>query len=337
MALDFPSSPTVGQKYPQPPVSGQPVYTWDGEKWTTYGGALATGGSPATALPLIDATPAVVGTATKYAREDHVHPTDTSRAPATVADALTPHCGRLAYVSGTALSFLPFNGDRIKINGVIYPIPTTGIVGLTMTGSFVNGVAGQSLANNTTYLVFAFNKGGVIKADFCSGVGHSTSMAVGNVGVEIKSGDATRTLLGIIRVTVAFADQTDARLVRSWFNRQRIATQVNASGSTTSAAFVLCGAITSVVCFAGEAFGVVITGWASAASPCTVSTGVLLDGSFAGNTVNTWIAVNGGGGVCTTYYAHTAIAEGYHTSQAEMASNGSVTANTTTQLMLMVG
>ena len=37
---------------------------------------------PATATPLMDGT-AAVGTATKYAREDHVHPTDTSRASAT--------------------------------------------------------------------------------------------------------------------------------------------------------------------------------------------------------------------------------------------------------------
>ncbi len=33
MALDFPSSPTVGQKYPASPVAGLPTYTWDGEKW----------------------------------------------------------------------------------------------------------------------------------------------------------------------------------------------------------------------------------------------------------------------------------------------------------------
>ena len=32
--LDFPSSPTVGQKYPLTPVAGQPQYTWDGAKWT---------------------------------------------------------------------------------------------------------------------------------------------------------------------------------------------------------------------------------------------------------------------------------------------------------------
>lgn len=40
----------------------------------------APGTPPATATPLVDGT-AAVGTATKYAREDHVHPTDTSRAP----------------------------------------------------------------------------------------------------------------------------------------------------------------------------------------------------------------------------------------------------------------
>ncbi len=72
-ALDFPASPTNGQKHPQPPVSGQPVYTWDGLKWTTFGGTLDSGGA-ATALPLVDADTALVGLSTKYAREDHVHP-----------------------------------------------------------------------------------------------------------------------------------------------------------------------------------------------------------------------------------------------------------------------
>ena len=41
--------------------------------------ATATGSSPATVAPLMDGT-AAVGTALKYAREDHVHPSDTSRA-----------------------------------------------------------------------------------------------------------------------------------------------------------------------------------------------------------------------------------------------------------------
>jgi hypothetical protein len=71
--LDFPASPAIGDKYPTPAVAGQPQYTWDGEKWTTVGAQVTTA-APASALPLMDAATAVVGTATKYAREDHVHP-----------------------------------------------------------------------------------------------------------------------------------------------------------------------------------------------------------------------------------------------------------------------
>ena len=40
MAFDFPSAPTLGQKYPASPAAGIPTYTWDGEKWTTVGGAM---------------------------------------------------------------------------------------------------------------------------------------------------------------------------------------------------------------------------------------------------------------------------------------------------------
>ena len=31
--LDFPASPTIGQKYPVPAVTGVPTYVWDGTKW----------------------------------------------------------------------------------------------------------------------------------------------------------------------------------------------------------------------------------------------------------------------------------------------------------------
>jgi hypothetical protein len=56
MAIDFPSSPTVGQKYPATPTTGVPTYTWDGEKWTTIGAPIggktpiyADGSNPMTA------------------------------------------------------------------------------------------------------------------------------------------------------------------------------------------------------------------------------------------------------------------------------------------------
>lgn len=33
MGINFPNAPSVGQQWPVPPVAGQPVWQWDGEKW----------------------------------------------------------------------------------------------------------------------------------------------------------------------------------------------------------------------------------------------------------------------------------------------------------------
>lgn len=78
--LDFPNAPTVGQKYPASPVGGVPTYVWDGEKWTTIGGAPAVGLPPSDVVPRMDGAGAA-GTSINYSRGDHQHPTDTSRAP----------------------------------------------------------------------------------------------------------------------------------------------------------------------------------------------------------------------------------------------------------------
>jgi hypothetical protein len=78
-AFDFPASPAIGTKYPNPGIPGIPVYIWDGEKWTTYGGPGLTGGVASLLLPKMNATPGAVGTSMAYTREDHVHPSDTSR------------------------------------------------------------------------------------------------------------------------------------------------------------------------------------------------------------------------------------------------------------------
>ncbi len=52
--------------------------TIDGTATDLYAPSGGSSVDPATATPLMDGT-AAVGTATKYAREDHVHPVDTSR------------------------------------------------------------------------------------------------------------------------------------------------------------------------------------------------------------------------------------------------------------------
>ena len=103
-ALDFPTSPANGDKYPVPAVAGLPIYTWDGEKWTTVGGSVISG-TPSNALPLMDNTPAVAGAATNYTREDHVHPVDTKAVRSDVATLWTPAQQQLARQNAYAAPF----------------------------------------------------------------------------------------------------------------------------------------------------------------------------------------------------------------------------------------
>ena len=129
--------------------------------------------------------------------------------------------GKLRYVSATALSFKPYMGSTIKINGALYEIPATGMVGLANTGVYVNGVAGQTLVANTLYYVYAFMNGAVLTADF-STTGHGTSTAAANVGTEIKTGDETRSLVGMVMMgggAGSFYSEIRYRYVISWFNR----------------------------------------------------------------------------------------------------------------------
>ena len=151
-----------------------------------------------------------------------------------------PECGRLDVVSATLLSFKPFKGDLIKINGQIYNIPSAGIVGLANTGVFVGGVAAQNLAASSLYLVHCFDNAGVLTADFVISGAHSTSATAGNVGTEIKTGDDTRTLIGMVFTngSAQFTNTLANRNVISWFNRRRVSltgagTAGAASASTT--------------------------------------------------------------------------------------------------------
>jgi hypothetical protein len=143
-------------------------------------------------------------------------------------------CGRLGYVSATQIKFAPLNGDSVKIAGLWRAIPASG-VSAGNTGVYVGGVAGQNLAANTTYYVYLFDDSGALAIDF-STTAHATDASAGNVGVEIKSGDNSRSLIGMVRTTSAaqFADGPTQRLVLSWFNRRTRQGINNVNGATTA-------------------------------------------------------------------------------------------------------
>ena len=145
--LDFPASPLTGDKYPVPAVAGQPQYTYDGVKWTTVGAQISNA-TPATALPLMDQTVGLVGTAAKYAREDHVHPTDTSllAKSANLADVADVTASRKS-IYAAPFDAMAYNG--MQINGSMEVSQELGNSGTGTNGKYICdgwslGLAGTS-------------------------------------------------------------------------------------------------------------------------------------------------------------------------------------------------
>jgi hypothetical protein len=109
------------------------------------------------------------------------------------------------------------------INGQSYAIPSAGIT-----------VSTSGLAASTLYYVYAFMNAGVMTLEAVTTT-HTTNAAT---GVEVKSGDATRTLVGMMYVTTGSvtADSGIARYVASYFNRRNrtVAFAVQSSTSSTT-------------------------------------------------------------------------------------------------------
>jgi hypothetical protein len=185
MGINFPSHPPTGQKFPDPALPNLPVWQWNGTAWVQISGgggggsgaassitfapggnisatdvqaaileldtekaALASVPPPATVAPIMDSA-AAVGTATKYAREDHVHPSDTSRA--TVAYVDTGDANALKYTAQTLTSETPPYGTTVtqraqaRIN--IYAAPADA---LSYSGLQINGSCEVSQERGTT-------------------------------------------------------------------------------------------------------------------------------------------------------------------------------------------
>lgn len=164
--------------------------------------------------------------------------------------------GLLTYVSATQIKFIPYGGNFIRIAGQWYGIPSAGIAAAN-TSVFVNGAAGQNLAANTLYFVYLFSNASALTLDF-STVGHSTSVAAGNAGTEIKTGNGTRSLIGAVYTDASsqFVNSALRRLVRSWFNRQAERLTMTATRATqfktTSATFVSMAMVVDFVAWQDE-------------------------------------------------------------------------------------
>lgn len=142
-------------------------------------------------------------------------------------DALVSEAGawgqcRLS-LSGGNLVLLPHNGNKITINGVVETIPDAG-VSLAATGA----------TPATNYYIYVYMAAGVPTLER-STTGYATQAGT---GVKIKTGDATRTLVGFARAVTgpAWVDSATQRGVRSYFNDPGIAgmSYFSTGRSTTS-------------------------------------------------------------------------------------------------------
>lgn len=126
---------------------------------------------------------------------------------------------RLSVTNGTTLTLSPYNGNNLNINSVPRQVPLVGV-----TGS--NG----GLSASTLYYVYASWTGAAIQLNF-STTGHSTA----SNGVEIKTGDGTQTLVGMIYANASsqFTDSATARYCLNWFNRRSLQGSYS-NGSTTN-------------------------------------------------------------------------------------------------------
>jgi hypothetical protein len=131
---------------------------------------------------------------------------------------------RFDYVSATVARLNRYNGHLIQINGALYEIPAAGV-------DFSPGASASTL-----YYAYIYSNAGTLTGELSATV-YSADTTAGNEGVMIKSGDATRTLVGLVYMNAS--TQFEYGYVLSWFNSKEIHRKIadNTVTSVSSASY----------------------------------------------------------------------------------------------------
>lgn len=164
-------------------------------------------------------------------------------APFDLTAVAIPECGRLEYNSATSIKLNPYRGNRIAIKTVagrwqLSKIPSAGTELLTTA---LTSWDGSTIANDTTYYIYAYDNAGTLTIE-----ASTTAFATDtDTGLEIKTGDATRRLVGMCRSngvgqithTLTPAADTSAKIgVISRLNRRAIVAYTTRSASLSRTA-----------------------------------------------------------------------------------------------------
>ena len=170
----------------------------------------------------------------------------------------------------TNLVLSRYNGVGLTINGVAYAIPSAGV-----------SLAPTSLSVGTTYNIYAYMNAGTMTLE-ASTTARATDSTT---GIQIKSGDATRTLVGKAQVVTgpAWSDAINSRLVISWFNRRPIQCQAGLGSNTTNTGTSgneLSTTLQNLFLTWGDAASFTFDGYVSNSTALAVSrSGLALDGT----------------------------------------------------------
>lgn len=235
---------------------------------------------------------------------------------------------QLQLVSATQIKLVPLGDAWVRIAGLLVQIPSAGIT-IANTGTYIDGTAGQNLAASTVYYVYLFLVSGALTGGF-STTGHATDTTAGNVGTEIKTGDNSRSLIGIIRTNSSsqFVDNNVQRFVRSWFSKKRAgcANAFTASRALTSVnptfaeinseircEFLLWAGEVVEVAFSGSAFPPAQTnGWAEFAIAFDSATVPESAPAYIKSFVQTPVSTQQPVVSCPAVGAKSGLSEGYH-------------------------
>lgn len=239
-------------------------------------------------------------------------------------DTLSPSHGqcRLTIVNATSIRLSPYDGNNLVIGGVARRLTSSGA---TLTNSGMN--------INTLYYIYAFWTGTAISLEF-SATGHSPDSTT---GVEIKTGDSSRTLVGMVYTngSAQFSDGPTARLVASWFNRRAVGGSVTTSGplnfTSVSNAEISTSLRVQFLTWANEAVDIKASGqYTNSTATQSVAVITYVDSAAYGNVCGSYIPANGVGMAFSSSNSLTPtggyLSEGFHTARIF----GSVTAGTGT-------
>lgn len=231
--------------------------------------------------------------------------------------ALLPMTGaQLQYTNATTLTLAPRGSGFLWVNGLNYPVTA----GLTVS----NG----GLSASTLYYIYAKVTAGALAIDTPSTTGYT----LGSNGIPVKSGDATRTLVGMVSTNGSsqFANADGSRLVASYFQRQlvRSRTQFSTNRTTTSSVFAELNSEirNQFVSWASENVQFAVAGSFACSGSAGAATQVGFNSTSVGEQEASALNSGGGGGnvtgPCGISGTKVGLAEGLNYATVLSASNG---------------